>query len=106
MWSAVSHRILSAVDTDCVVRFEKIVQKLNEAVAAFVAQEPSPIAWNRVNLYVIEFSDHFMCLTGIGRMCSLFLQKQKDGQMRAFDGIEHAWKALGLYAHHLHAGFE
>lgn len=77
--------LLSAVDTDCVVRFEKIVQKLNEAVASFASQEPTPITWNRVNIYVIEFSDHYMCLTGIGRMCSLFLQKQKDSQMRAFD---------------------
>ncbi|MBP7134088.1 hypothetical protein KBA73_02625 [Patescibacteria group bacterium] len=80
-----TRHLLSAVDTDSVVRFEKITQKLNEAVAQFVAQEPTPVSWNRVNLYVIEFSDHFLCLTGIGRMCSIFLQKQKDGQHRAFD---------------------
>ncbi len=80
-----TRHLLSAVDTDSVVRFEKITQKLNEAVAQFIAQEPTPVSWNRVNLYVIEFSDHFLCLTGIGRMCSIFLQKQKDGKHRAFD---------------------
>lgn len=80
-----TRNLLSVVDTDSVVRFEKITQKLNEAIAAFIANEPTPIAWNRVNLFVMEFSEHVLCLTGVGRMCSIFLQKQKDGQMRAFD---------------------
>lgn len=80
-----TRHLLSAVDTDSVVRFEKITQKLNEAIATFIANEPTPVVWNRVNLFVMEFSDHVLCLTGIGRMCSIFLQKQKDGQMRAFD---------------------
>lgn len=80
-----TRHLLSAVDTDSVVRFEKITEKLNEAMASFVAQEPTPIVWNRVNLFVMEFSEHVLCLTGVGRMCSIFLQKQKDGRMRAFD---------------------
>ncbi len=80
-----TRHLLAAVDTDSIVRFEKITQKLNEAIANFVANEPTPIIWNRVNLFVMEFSEHVLCLTGIGRMSSIFLQKQKDGRMRAFD---------------------
>lgn len=80
-----TRHLLSAVDTDSVVRFEKITEKLNEAIANFIKQEPTPVVWNRVNLFVMEFSDHVLCLTGMGRMCSIFLQKQKDGQLKAFD---------------------
>ena len=80
-----TRHLLAAVDTDSIVRFEKITQKLNEAIANFVANEPTPIIWNRVNLFVMEFSEHVLCLTGIWRMSSIFLQKQKDGRMRAFD---------------------
>lgn len=77
--------LISAVDTDPMARFEKLVQGLNEAVAHFLAEEPSPIAWNRVNLFLMEVQDEHLCLTGLGHLCNLFLQRQPDGTTRAFD---------------------
>ena len=36
-----TRHLLAAVDTDSIVRFEKITQKVNEAIANFVANEPT-----------------------------------------------------------------
>lgn len=77
--------LMAAVDGDPMARFEKLVQRLNEAVAAFSEKEPTPIAWNRVNLFIIELSEGNLCLSGIGRLMNLFLQKQEDGSFRSFD---------------------
>lgn len=77
--------LISAVDSDPMARFEKLVQGLNEAVAQFIRQEPSPLAWNRVNLFLIEVQDEHVCLTGTGHLCNLFLQHQPDGTSRTFD---------------------
>ncbi len=77
--------LISAVDTDPMARFEKLVQGLNQTVATFVSQEPSPIAWNRVNLFLLEVQEEHVCLTGLGRLSNLFLQRQPDGTTRVFD---------------------
>lgn len=77
--------LVAGVGQDPVGRFEKLVQRLNEAVAEFSSQEASPVAWNRVNIYVLELSDGHLCFTGVGEFMNLFLQKQADGSFRAFD---------------------
>ncbi len=77
--------LISGVDTDPMARFEKLVQGLNESVANFVSQEPSPLAWNRVNLFLLEIHDEHVCLTGVGHLCNLFIQRQADGTTRTFD---------------------
>ena len=71
-----SRTLTIGVDTDPVTRFEKIVQNINNAIAAFVEKEPAPINWTRVNLFVLELSEGHVCLTGIGRLMNMFLQKQ------------------------------
>jgi len=80
-----ARHLVSQVDQDPLARFEKLVQKLNEAAAAFVAEEPVPIQWSRVNIYVMELSDGHLCFTGVGKLMNIFLQKQEDGDFRAFD---------------------
>lgn len=74
-----------AAGSDPMARFEKLIERLNDAVAKFVEQEPNEIAWNRVNIYVIEFADGRLCLTGLGRLASILLQRQPDGGFRTFD---------------------
>lgn len=79
-------RHLSAgVDADPMARFEKLVQGLNDGIANFLAHEPTPIAWNRVNMYVLQLWDGHLCLTGMGRLTNIFLQKQKSGTYKSFD---------------------
>ncbi len=73
------------VDADPMARFEKLIQKLNEAVTKFLQDEPTPITWNRVNIFVLELSDGHVSLSGIGRLTNVFLQKQSDGTYRSFD---------------------
>lgn len=80
-----SRHLTVGVDADPVTRFEKIVQNINNAVATFVAQEPSPINWTRVNIFIVELSDGHACLTGIGRLMNMFLQKQADDSFKTFD---------------------
>jgi hypothetical protein len=77
--------LISGVGEDPVGRFEKLVQRLNEAVAEFIVTEGTPLSWNRVNLFAIELSKGHMCLTGVGNLMNLFMQKQEDGSFRAFD---------------------
>ncbi len=85
--SAAEHarRLTSGFDTDPMARFEKLVQCLNDAVAQFLQQEPSPIAWNRINMFLIDLSDGHLCLAGLGRLANIFLQKQEDGTYKKFD---------------------
>jgi hypothetical protein len=80
-----SRNLLSAVDNDPVTRFEKIVKNINEALAAFLAKEQTPINWNRINMFIIELSEGHLCLTGIGRLMNMFLQKQTDGTYKTYD---------------------
>lgn len=77
--------LTSAVDIDAMARFEKLVQGVNEAVGGFLAQEPSAIAWNRVNLFLLEVHEEHLCLAGVGHLCNLFIQRQPDGNTRTFD---------------------
>ncbi|MFZ2803682.1 MAG: hypothetical protein WA001_00505, partial [Patescibacteria group bacterium] len=80
-----ARHLMSGVDQDPIGRFEKMVQRLNEAVAEFEATEATPLSWNRINIFVMELSKGQMCLTGIGSLMNLFLQKQDDGTFRSFD---------------------
>ena len=77
--------LISGADQDPVTRFEKLVQRLNEAVAAFSTDEPNPISWPRVNIFVMELSKGHLCLTGTGKLMNMFVQKQDDGTYRSFD---------------------
>lgn len=77
--------LTSAVDTDAMGRFEKLVQGVNEAVGGFLAEEPSSIAWNRVNLFLLEIHEEHLCLAGVGHLCNMFVQRQADGSTRTFD---------------------
>ncbi len=80
-----SRTLSIGVDADPVTRFEKIVQNVNNAVTKFVEQEPTPINWTRVNMYLVELSNGHVCLTGVGRLMNMFLQKQPDGSYKTFD---------------------
>jgi hypothetical protein len=80
-----ARHLVSGVDQDPVGRFEKLVQRLNEAVSSFAQSESTPLAWNRINILAMELSKGHMCLTGVGTLMNLFLQKQDDGSFRSFD---------------------
>jgi len=77
--------LTSAVDADPMGRFEKLVQGVNEAASTFLAAEPSAIAWNRVNLFLLEIDEEHLCLAGVGHLCNLFVQRQPNDTTRAFD---------------------
>lgn len=80
-----TRRLLAAYEGDPMARFEKLVQRLNEAVATFVEREPTAIAWNRVNLFLVEFQEGQLCVTGTGRLSNMFLQQQPGGGWKGFD---------------------
>lgn len=80
-----ARHLTSGFEGDPMARFEKLVQKLNDGMASFAEQVPTPLTWNRVNMFVIELSENHLCLSGIGRLCNVFLQKQPDGSYRPFD---------------------
>ncbi len=80
-----SRTLTIGVDNDPVTRFEKIVQNVNTAVAAFVEREPTPVNWTRVNMYLVELSDGHVGLTGVGRLMNMFLKKQAYGSFKPFD---------------------
>lgn len=77
--------LVAQSDQDPLGRFEKLVQRLNEAVANFNAQEPTQINWSRISVFLIELSDGHLCFTGTGQLMNLFLQKQEDGSFKGFD---------------------
>lgn len=77
--------LTSGFDVDPMARFEKLIQRLNDAVAHFVEKEPSPISWGRINIFVMELSEGHLCLAGIGRLSNIFFQKQEDGSYKPFD---------------------
>ncbi len=80
-----TRHMISAVEMDPLVRFEKLIQKLNEAVAAFTETEGANISWKRINIFVMELSEGQVCLSGSGQVMNMFLQKQDDNSFRAFD---------------------
>jgi len=77
--------LVSQVDQDPLARFEKLVERLNEAVAGFVREEATPLQWGRVNIFVLELSEGHLCFTGTGKLMDIFLQKQADGGFKQFD---------------------
>ncbi|MSR85057.1 hypothetical protein EXS71_01280 [Candidatus Uhrbacteria bacterium] len=80
-----TRHLTSAFDGDPMVRFEKLIQRLNDSVKKFLEQEPTPIVWNRLNIFILELSDEHVCLSGFGRLTNVFLQKQADNTHRRFD---------------------
>jgi hypothetical protein len=77
--------LVSQVDQDPLARFEKLVERLNEAVARFVREEATPLQWGRVNIFIIELSEGHLCFTGTGKLMNIFLQKQADNGFKQFD---------------------
>jgi len=77
--------LLSGTGIDPMARFEKLVERLNEAAADFVEREPSELAWHRVNLFLVEVFEGRVCVAGLGQLSNAFLQKQPDGSFRSFD---------------------
>jgi hypothetical protein len=80
-----SRALTAGMTMDPFARFEKLVQRLNEAVAAFHEKEPTPINWDRINIFLIECSHDQLCLSGHGSLMNLFLQSKPDGSFQAFD---------------------
>lgn len=80
-----TRHLIIDVEQDPVARFEKLIQRLNEAIDKFLEGEPSPISWNRINIFILELSQNHICLTGRGRLMNVFLQKQDNGSFRTFD---------------------
>ncbi|MBM3205000.1 hypothetical protein FJZ48_03425, partial [Candidatus Uhrbacteria bacterium] len=80
-----ARRLTVGFDTDPMARFEKVIQRLNEAIALFAQESPTPLSWNRVNLFAIELSEAHLCFSGTGRLMNVFLQKQDNGTYRHFD---------------------
>ncbi len=80
-----ARHLTAAFEGDPMARFEKLIQRLNEAITDFIQKEPTPIAWNRLNMFVVELSESHVCLSGIGRLTNVLLQKQPDGNFRTFD---------------------
>jgi hypothetical protein len=77
--------LVAGVEQDPVARFEKLIQRVNDAVVTFLDGEPTPLTWNRISLFIIELSPDHVCLTGTGRLMNVFLQKQEDGSYKTFD---------------------
>ncbi len=80
-----ARHLTADVHGDPMARFEKIVERLNKAIAQFIEEEPSEIAWKRVNIFAMEFSQAHVCLTGIGRLSNVLMQKQNGGEYKSYD---------------------
>ncbi len=80
-----TRHLIAKVERDPIARFEKLIQRVNDAIAEFLEGEPTPITWGRVSLFLIELSPNHICLAGQGRLMNMFLQKQDDGTYRSFD---------------------
>ncbi|MFA6161007.1 MAG: hypothetical protein WC766_02385 [Patescibacteria group bacterium] len=80
-----SRALTAGMTMDPFARFEKLVQRLNEAVLSFQEKEPTPLNWNRVNIFLIECSNDQLCISGHGNLMNMFLQKKPDGTYQVFD---------------------
>jgi len=80
-----SRTLMADMTLDPFARFEKLVQRLNEAVAAFLEKEPTPVHWDKVNIFILECYQGQLCVTGRGKLMNMFMQKTEDGSWRAFD---------------------
>lgn len=76
---------VSGMDGDPMVRFEKVVQRLNDALVRVAQTESGTIQWERVHLYVFQLADGHLCFSGVGNLSNIFLQRQEDGLIRPFD---------------------
>ncbi len=77
--------LVAKMDGDPMIRFEKIIQKVNEALANFASGEATPIQWQRVNLFIFQLGEEHLCFSGIGSLTNVFLQHQESGDAKAFD---------------------
>ncbi len=77
--------LASGITVDPMARFEKIVQRVNEALALFSEEEGAALVWSRVNLYVFQLADEHICFSGTGHLTNIFFQRQPDNTLRAFD---------------------
>ncbi len=74
-----SRALMAGMALDPFARFEKLVERVNEAIALFQEQEPTPINWERINVYIIECTADQLCITGRGKLMNLFLKKTENG---------------------------
>jgi hypothetical protein len=79
-----SRTLMAGMALDPFARFEKIIERVNEAIAVFQEQEPTPINWDRLNIFIIECSGDQLCLSGHGKLMNQFLKKGEDGY-KGFD---------------------
>ncbi len=77
--------LVAKMEGDPMVRFEKIIQKVNEALAQFASSEATPIHWQRVNLFIFQLGEEHLCFSGIGSLTNVFLQHQENGSTKPFD---------------------
>lgn len=79
--------LVAGMEGDPMIRFEKIIQKVNEALAAFAAGEAAHIQWHKVNLFIFQLAEEHLCFSGHGSLANVFLQHQDGGEAKAFDLI-------------------
>ncbi len=77
--------LVAKMEGDPMIRFEKIIQKVNEALAQFASSEATPIHWQRVNLFIFQLGEEHLCFSGIGSLTNVFLQHQDGGTTKPFD---------------------
>ncbi len=77
--------MVTGMEGDPMIRFEKIIQKVNEAMAAFAAAEATQVQWHKVNLFVFQLAEEHLCFSGHGSLANVFLQHQEGGDAKAFD---------------------
>ncbi len=73
-----SRTLMAGMALDPFARFEKIIERVNEAIAVFQDQEPTPINWSRLNIFIIECSGKEMCISGHGKLTNVFLKKNGE----------------------------
>ena len=79
-----SRTLMAGMTLDPFARFEKLIARVNEAIADFQEKEPTPINWNRINIFIIECNQDQLCISGHGRLTNIFLQKTEQGY-QSFD---------------------
>ncbi|MDF1496845.1 MAG: hypothetical protein P1P90_02180 [Patescibacteria group bacterium] len=79
-----SRTLMAGMALDPFARFEKIIERVNEAITVFQEKEPTPINWDRLNIFIMECSGDQLCLSGHGKLMNLFLKKQGN-EYQTFD---------------------
>ncbi|MBU2566751.1 hypothetical protein KKG46_04290 [Patescibacteria group bacterium] len=79
-----SRTLMTGMTLDPFARFEKLIARVNEAIIAFQEKEPTPINWNRINIFIIECNQDQLCISGHGKLTNIFLQKTEQG-FKSFD---------------------